>query len=272
MPNFANLYFLETLIIIDTLYPLCTIPNPSFSLPAFLSSLITPTTSLLATYHLDMPLPQSSLYQPSALTLVQYLATTIFTIHSFPQTVAKARAAEKSLAEPVFGLAEEKDGVVLGTRANDPQWGVVVEMEHRRKSGRTVSERFYVPRSGSGASKTARNHLDVGTGGGGGGGGGGGKSSSSSSSSPTAPILLDDHPLYRRPVPAAESTSAQGLPENDDELVSTTFDLTLTRKQRDDRAGVVLPYFDAQRGEGGGGRILYDMGVEDDFDEEEDEI
>jgi len=36
----------------------------------------------------------------------------------------------------------------------------------------------------------------------------------------------------------------------------------------------VLPYFDAQKGEGAGegGRILYDMGSEDDFDEEEDEI
>ena len=35
----------------------------------------------------------------------------------------------------------------------------------------------------------------------------------------------------------------------------------------------MLPYLDAQKGEGGeGGRILYDMGAEDDFDEEEDEI
>jgi elongator complex protein 5 len=39
-----------------------------------------------------------------------------------------------------------------------------------------------------------------------------------------------------------------------------------------DREGVVLPYFDAQKGGGEGGRILYDMGEEDDFDEEEDEI
>ena len=46
----------------------------------------------------------------------------------------------------------------------------------------------------------------------------------------------------------------------------------------------MLPYFDAQKlgsgigaggdgeGVGEGGRILYDMGSEDDFDEEEDEI
>jgi elongator complex protein 5 len=53
----------------------------------------------------------------------------------------------------------------------------------------------------------------------------------------------------------------------------STFALGLTAKQRADREGVVLPYVDAQKGHGGeGGRIFYDMGPEDDFDEEEDEI
>lgn len=153
--------------------------------------------------------------------------------------------------------------MLLGAGANDPQWGSVVEMEHRRKSGRTVSEKFYIPRSVSPSSGTIDCHLNVGNSSGG--------SARSPSASSTAPILLDDHPLYRRSVPSADS-GAQDLPKEDDELVSSTFDLTLTPKQRDDRAGVVLPYFDAQRGEGGGGRILYDMGVEDDFDDEEDEI
>ena len=55
-------------------------------------------------------------------------------------------------------------------------------------------------------------------------------------------------------------------------MEGTTFELGLTKKQREDREGVVLPYFDAQKGDGEGGRILYDMGEEDDFDEEEDEI
>ena len=56
--------------------------------------------------------------------------------------------------------------------------------------------------------------------------------------------------------------------------MDSTFSLGLTEKQRRDREGVVLPYFDAQKDEGmgEGGRILYDMGIEDDFDEEEDEI
>lgn len=52
-----------------------------------------------------------------------------------------------------------------------------------------------------------------------------------------------------------------------------TFSLSLTDKQKIDREGIVLPYFDAQKEGGGmGGRILYVPGREDDWDEEEDEI
>lgn len=65
----------------------------------------------------------------------------------------------------------------------------------------------------------------------------------------------------------------------DQEDAETTFSLGLTEKQKRDRDGVVLPYFDAQKeggaaGPGEGGRILYEMGAEDreDFDDEEDEI
>lgn len=63
------------------------------------------------------------------------------------------------------------------------------------------------------------------------------------------------------------------------EEFETTFSLGLSEKERRDREGVVLPYFDAQKeggagGPGDGGRILYEMGAEDreDFDDEEDEI
>jgi elongator complex protein 5 len=64
-----------------------------------------------------------------------------------------------------------------------------------------------------------------------------------------------------------------GEDEGEEEMEST-FNLGLTEKQRRDREGVVLPYFDAlvDVGGGEGGRILYDMGREDDFDEEDDEI
>ena len=79
-----------------------------------------------------------------------------------------------------------------------------------------------------------------------------------------AVTLLEDHPAYRS---THESSNVEGQ-----EQVGSTFELGLTEKQRQDREGVVLPYLDAQKGAGEGGRILYDMGSEDDFDEEEDEI
>lgn len=143
----------------------------------------------------------------------------------------------------MFGLHEEREGVVVGLGSNDPR-GVVLEMEYRRKSGRGVREVFFLP-------------------------------APSAQSTPAGPVkgrqketimLLEDHPLYRT-VPAAG-----GAPEGAAEEMESTFNLGLTEKQRRDREGVVLPYFDAQMGGGEGGRILYDMGEEDDFDEEEDEI
>lgn len=80
-------------------------------------------------------------------------------------------------------------------------------------------------------------------------------------------MLLSDHSVFARPAGGGEE-------RGEDEGGETTFSLGLTDKQRRDREGVVLPYFDAQTEVGGGegGRILYDMGREDDFDEEEDEI
>jgi len=112
--------------------------------------------------------------------------------------------------------------------------GVVLEVEHRRKSGRGVREWYYLPLSSSPAREE-----------------GGGI------------MLLEDHPLFQHADAAGEVKEEAG----------TTFELGLTEKQRRDREDVVLPYFDAQVGGAGqGGRILYDLGREDDFDEEEDEI
>ena len=229
----------ENLLIIDTLHPLAS--NPFMNLPTFLSSLITPTVSLLAVYHLDVPLSPhtTSPYNPSPLTLLKYLATTIFTVHSLSQVLARKRAADRSLAEPVFGLAEETEGVLVGLGANDPR-GVVLEMEHRRKSGRAIEEWFFLPAPKSHQSPADRVKEKI--------------------------MLLKDHPLYRPQV--AESDPSREVGDED-----STFSLGLTEKQRRDRETVVLPYFDAQKDGGGeGGRILYDMGVEDDFDEEEDEV
>lgn len=86
--------------------------------------------------------------------------------------------------------------------------------------------------------------------------------------------LLESVPAYK----SQEVSGLIGAAANEGlgaEEVMSTFSLGLTEKQRAAREGVVLPYFDAQKsmGDAGeGGRILYDMGSEDDFDEEEDEI
>ena len=118
-------------------------------------------------------------------------------------------------------------------------------MEHRRKSGRGVREWYFLPPPSTSLSASATASTRI----------------------RETVTLLEDHPLYRKPEhPPNEISGAV------DVEAPSTFELGLTEKQRLDREGVVLPYFDAQKGGGEGGRILYDLGSEDDFDEEEDEI
>lgn len=241
----------EVLLVFDTLHQFA-FNNADFNLPAFLSSLLSPHICLLASYHLDVhgPVPSQPAYAPSPLKLLNYVATAILTVHSFTQTLSRKRAADKSLPEPVFGIAEEKEGVILGMCANEPK-GLVLEMEYRRKSGRGIKEWFYLPLIGNSDSEKVA----------------GTRNTLSSTATGGKIILLEDHPLYL----PQEVVMAKGHHPALEEI--PTFELGLTAKQKADREGVVLPYFDAQKGEGGeGGRIVYEMGVEDDFDEEEDEI
>ena len=242
-----------TLLIIDTLHPLCKVPN--INLPQYLSSLLSPTTSLIAVYHSSLPSPSAPTlqnpYSPAPLTLLRHLATAIIKTHSLPHLLAQRTAQSRSLPPPAFGLSEAEEGIVQGLDSCDPD-GVVLELEHRRKSGRAVGGLFYLYAPGShGKGGTRAGSI----------------------------ILLEDHPLWR---PAAGGTGmeAGGEAAQGDGEVEATFSLGLTERQRRAREGVVLPYFDAQKqvgegdggGPGDGGRILYDMGIEDDFDEEEDEI
>jgi elongator complex protein 5 len=248
---------LEYFLIIDNLHPLSS--THSQHLSSFLSSLLmSPQISFLATYHTDIPVSPSNssncntTYAPDPLTTLTYLATAILTISSFPQVLAQKRARDKSLQEPVFGLQEGREGVLVGLSSRkEGEGGVVVNMELRRRSGRGVVENFVVvppPPSSSTGKNLALSEI----------------------------MLLDDHLLYSS-TPSGLAAAANGGEE--DEEVRTTFNLGLTEKQKRDREGVILPYFDAQReggaaGPGDGGRILYDMGAEDreDFDDEEDEI
>jgi elongator complex protein 5 len=230
-----------------------TAQDLTFNLPSYLSSLISPDAkhpkrqiSLVAVYHTDVPhQPPLSRYAPSPLAQLSYLATSIMTLHSVAHLLAAKAARDRSLAAPVFGLAEEADGILIGLNRRAKtlkadERGIVIELEHRRKSGRGVVEWFFLPSQLPKQATAAEKFREYVT-------------------------LLDDHPLFRKQVDAADAS--------EDELSRLTFDLSLTERQKQEREGVVLPYFDAQKagGVGEGGRILYDMGAEDDFDDEEDE-
>ncbi|RAK79688.1 Elongator subunit IKI1 [Aspergillus fijiensis CBS 313.89] len=242
------------LILIDAINPLLHArrTDAHFNVSSFLSSFLMPhgpptaskvEASLVVTFHQDVPSPPlPSPYTPSPLSMLTYLATTIIRLHSFSHIMAQKAARDRSLVPPVFGLEEELDGVLLGRLdkpiGNESAQGVVLELEHRRKSGRGVLEWYILPPASRYPPQYAKEIV----------------------------TLLDDHPLYR---PPEEPDFGAG-----EEEPESTFELRLTDRQRRDREGVVLPYFDAQQGDGPGegGRILYDMGEEDDFDEEEDEI
>lgn len=230
------------LLVIDSLNTIAA-AEPS-NLLSVLSAFTSLTTSLLAVYHTDVPstaqASQANAYAPAPLTLLKYLATTVFKAQDFHHVLAAKAARERNYVEPVFGLAEGTEGLLQGRGANGKD-GIVLEMEHRRKSGRGVREWYFLP-SISGSSTNTRLTARKGD----------------------AVMLLEDHPLYR---PSKQEDAVGG-----DAEAGSTFELGLTDKQRRDRRDVVLPYFDAQKGGGDGGRILYDMGSEDDFDEEEDEI
>jgi len=255
----------EVVLFIDSLMTLASlseVANSDLNLIAFFASLLQPSAkskegqppqiSMVAVYHTDIPLspsfnPAKSSYTPSPLSLLSYLATTIITVHSLAILLAEKAAQAKSLVAQSFGLSGEMEGVIVGlkpkssTNLKPDERGLVVELEHRRKSGRGVREWFFLP-SQAALTKTATNQY-----------------------SQEIVILLDDHPLYR---------SSKKEQDGEQEISGMTFELALTDRQKLEREGVVLPYFDAQKAGGGGegGRILYDMGVEDDFDEEEDEI
>ena len=240
----------ESLVIVDSLYELISVKNVDMGA---LFNLVAGefTSTLIGVYHQDAIPNQDAhkAYAPQPLDLFKYMATTIMTCKSFAHVLAAKAAKERSLPEPTHGLLQGAEGVVQCLDANDHR-GIVVEAEFRRKSGRPESETFFLRAARRLDYNTPLPGLVVGT-------------------------LRQEFVTLLDQVPAYNSNEVTGLVNAAaaDEIEST-FNLGLTDKQKQAREGVVLPYFDAQKGEGAGegGRILYDMGEEDDFDEEEDEI
>jgi elongator complex protein 5 len=176
------------------------------------------------------------------------MATSIVTCKSFAHCLAAKAAKERSLPEPTWGLLQGAEGVVQCLDANDHR-GIVLEAEFRRKSGRPEGETYFLR-----APRHSDYHAPI----------------------PGIPTgtLKQEFVILLDQVPGYANETVIGLVNAADQDIESTFNLGLTDKQKQAREGVVLPYFDAQKGEGAGegGRILYDMGSEDDFDEEEDEI
>ncbi|KAF2002568.1 hypothetical protein P154DRAFT_383346, partial [Amniculicola lignicola CBS 123094] len=206
-------------------------------------------SNLVGVYHQDMLMnyyPYNP-YAPQLLDTLKYVATCILTCKSFAHVLAAKAAKERSLPEPTHGLLQGAEGVVQSMGANDCR-GMVMDAEFRRKSGRPETETFYLP-----APKVSDYHPPV-------------KEMMIGVLKSEVVVCLDMVELYN------SQDTMERIRVAADEM-SSTFNLELTEKQKEAREGVVLPYFDAQKGEGGeGGRILYEMGEEDDFDEEEDEI
>lgn len=218
----------------------------SQSLAIFLSSILTPVVSIVGVYHTDVPviLPKTfNEYEPHPFTILCHLATAILKLSSLQQEIERQKARNRSIQEPEWGLKEDREGIILGLvpkGKTDDMRGLVLEMEIRRRSGRTVSEKFILtPALPSATGIRALGQTS----------------------------LISDHPMFAQ-------QGAGGADGEGEEQPESTFNLGLTEKQRKDREGIVLPYFDAQTdiGAGEGGRILYEMGREDDFDDEEDEI
>lgn len=252
----------ESLVMVDSLYELLEIKD--FDMNAFFNLVaVKYNSTLVGTYHQDLvpTINPVAAYSPLPLDTLKFMATCIITCKSFGHVLAIKAAKERSLPEPTHGLLQGAEGIVQCILANDYR-GVVLEAEFRRKSGRTISETYFLrPAREDDYHESPHERMFIGA------------------LKQEFVVLLSKVPAYNSPeviglVNAAANDYNREM-EAQNDLVESTFKLSLTDKQKEVRDGVVLPYFDAQKnmGEAGeGGRILYEMGAEDDFDEEEDEI
>jgi len=246
----------ESLVIVDSLYEL--LANKGIDMSALFHLVANKFAStLIGVYHLDMLATATAAtaapnpYAPPPLDLLKYMATTILTCKSFAHVLAAKAAHSRSLPAPTHGLLQGAEGIVESLTANDAR-GIVLDAEFRRKSGRAEHEVFFLRTAGPADYQAPPPGLAYGC------------------IKAEFVTLLDLVPAYVSHEVMGKVVAAAAAAE---EELQSTFSLELTEKQKREREGVVLPYLDAQKGEGGqGGRILYEMGEEDDFDEEEDEI
>ncbi|KAK6534645.1 hypothetical protein TWF281_005951 [Arthrobotrys megalospora] len=207
----------QSMVIIDSTNHLVSISSEegaktNISLSFFLSSILAPSVTVLATYHTDVPRIYSNMaansYAPDPLDLLKYLCTTLFTVYSPSHIFAQKRALDKSLPLPNFGLEEGIEGSLtsLGSNtgwcetcgSNEKSRGLIYELEHRRMSGRAMSEWFFLLCHAP--SKKSKERL----------------------------ILLEDHPAYNPTIEPPATGNEGAVGDND-----LTFSLGLTAKQKE---------------------------------------
>lgn len=103
-------------------------------LASYLSALIGENTSIVGVLHRDIPSKQD--FGPNARDLLSSLATTVLTISNFSLELAKENARRRA----EIWEEEQLEGVLARLESNHGP--CVVSMDHRRKSGRSVFERF----------------------------------------------------------------------------------------------------------------------------------
>lgn len=240
----------ESLVIVDSMHD--AIATKNIDTTALFDLVVVKFAStLVGVYHTDMVHHPSSsdidVYAPQPLDVLKFMATSIVTCRSLAHVLAAKVARERSLPEPTYGMFAGAEGIVQCLNANDTR-GIVLETEFRRRSGRAETYIYFLRPALNIDYHQPLPHQIFGT------------------LKQEFVILMDQHPAYaNKELIGLVAASADGI--------DASFNLSLTQKQKAAREEVVLPYTDAQKQEGGeGGRILYEMGEEDDFDEEEDEI
>ncbi|CAI5759348.1 unnamed protein product [Candida verbasci] len=119
----------KSLIIIDSLNYF-----ENIEVTNFISTLASPTTTIIATYHINVPIPKSSIPNyPSALSLLTYIASSIFELEPILPIDINEEELENEIA---------KLNIPVNLKLNSPIFKCT--LTNRRKSGRSIIYKFKI--------------------------------------------------------------------------------------------------------------------------------
>jgi elongator complex protein 5 len=96
--------------------------------------------SVILSHHTDVLLPLKFPHYPSAQALLSHISTTVLRVSSFDHHILQLEAESKALPDPIEH-DHAKDGI-LSTLGSNSLQKVIVSLEYRKKSGRTIAERY----------------------------------------------------------------------------------------------------------------------------------